>query len=195
MLESIPMPCTDWAQRLAARHQDDLSPADHAALKQHLVCCQACAKVHAAYHAMEVSICSFPGIRPLPGLSYQLSQPMRKVAARKAGPSLRLLVTMGLATLCALFSRISWSKFYQNLQTWILIALTRFPRKIMYVSTDSHYLYAMRSDSGYFLWRQKRFMRYELVSSLPIRCGGMLYAGSGVALASALDFCEYAVRA
>lgn len=195
MIESIPTPCTDWAQRLAARHQDDLSPADHAALKQHLACCQACAKVYAAYHAMEACICSLPGIKPLPGLSFQLPQPVRKVAAAKAGPSLQLLVTMGWAMLCSLFSRISWSGFYQNLQTWILIALTRFPRKIMYISTDSHYLYAMRSDSGFFLWRQERFTRYEMLSSLPIRCGGMLYAGSGVALASALDFCEYAVRA
>src|SRR5258708_24615918 len=133
MLESIPMPCTDWAQRLAARHQDDLSPADHAALKQHLVSCQACATVYAAYHAMEVGICSLPGIRPLPGLSYQPPQPVRKVAAHKAGPSLRLLVTMGLATLCALFSRIILSKFYQNLQTCILIALTPFPRNIINV--------------------------------------------------------------
>src|SRR5260370_14290485 len=148
MIESILTPCTDGAQRLAASQRDALCPADHAALKQHLVSCQACAKVHAAYHAMEVSICSFPGIKPLPGLSYQLSQPMRKVAARKAGPSLQLLVTMGLATLCSLFSRISWSRFYQNLQTWILIALTPFPRKIMYVSTHSHYLYALRSASG-----------------------------------------------
>src|SRR5260370_39612992 len=111
MIESILTPCTDWEQRLAARHRDDLSPADHAALKQHLVSCQACATVHAAYHAMEVGICSLPGIRPLPGLSYQPSPTMRKVAARKAGPSLQLLVTMGLATLCTLFSRISWRSF------------------------------------------------------------------------------------
>src|SRR5260370_35983696 len=97
---------------------------------------------------MEVGICSLPGIRPLPGLSYQPSQPVRKVAAPKAGPSLQLLGTMGLATLCSLFSRISWSRFYQNLQTWILIALPRFPRRVMYLSTDSHYLYPMRSDSG-----------------------------------------------
>src|SRR5258708_22046127 len=107
MLESIPMPCTDWAQRLAARHQDDLSPADHAALKQHLVSCQACATVHAAYHAMEVGICSLPRITPLPGLSYQPSPTMRKVAARKAWPSMQLLVTMRLATLCTFFSIIS----------------------------------------------------------------------------------------
>jgi hypothetical protein len=195
MIESIPTPCTDWAHRLAARHQDDLSPADHTALKHHLASCQACAKVHAAYHAMEVGICSLPAIKPLPILSYQPPQPVRKAVVAKVGLPLQLLVTMGLAALCSLFSRISWSRFFQKLQTWILIALTRFPRKIMYVNTDSHYLYAMRSDSGFFLWRQKRFMRDELASSPLIRCGGMLYAGSGVALASALDFCEYAVRA
>jgi len=195
MIGSIPTPCTDWAHRLAARHQDDLSPADHTALKHHLASCQACAKVHAAYHAMEVGICSLPAIKPLPILSYQPPQPVRKAVVAKVGLPLRLLVTMGLATLCSLFSRISWSRFFQKLQTWILIALTHFPRKIMYVNTDSHYSYAVRSDSGFFLWRQKRFMRDELASSPLIRCGGMLYAGSGVALASALDFCEYAVRA
>jgi len=90
---------------------------------------------------------------------------------------------------------MSWSRVYQNLQTWILIALTRFPGKIMYVHTSSHFSYAVRSDSGYFLWQQKRYTRHELVSSLPIRYGAMFYAGSGIALASALDFCEYAVRA
>jgi hypothetical protein len=195
MIESIPTPCTDWAHRLAARHQDDLSPADHTALKHHLASCQACAKVHAAYHAMEVGICSLPVIKPLPILSYQPPQPVRKAVVAKVGLPLQLLVTMGLATLCSLFSRISWSRFFQKLQTWILIALTRFPRKIIYVNTSSHYSYAVRSDSGFFLWRQKRFMRDELASSPLIRCGGMLYAGSGVALASALDFCEYAVRA
>ncbi len=195
MIESIPTPCTDWAHRLAARHQDDLSPADHTALKHHLASCQACAKVHAAYHAMEVGICSLPVIKPLPILSYQPSQPVRKAVVAKVGLPLQLLVTMGLAPLCSLFSRISWSRFFQKLQTWILIALTRFPRKIIYVNTSSHYSYAVRSDSGFFLWRQKRFMRDELASSPLIRCGGMLYAGSGVALASALDFCEYAVRA
>lgn len=189
------MPCTDWAQRLGARHQDDLSPAEHTALKQHLTSCQACAKVYAAYHTMEVGIRNLPVIKPLPGLSYQPSQPARKVATPKAGPALQLLVMMGLATLYSLFSRMSWSRFYQELQTGILIALTRFPRKIMYVNTGSHYSYAVRSDSGYFLWQQKRYTRHELVSSLPIRCGGMSYAGSGVALLSALDFCEYAVRA
>lgn len=189
------MPCTDWAQRLGARHQDDLSPADHTALKQHLASCQACAKVYAAYHAMEVGIRSLPAIKPLAGLSYQPPQPARKVAAAKAGPALQLLVMTGLATLYSLFSRMSWSRFYQELQTWILIALTRFPRKIMYVNAGSQYLYAMRSDSGYFLWQQKRYTRHELVSSLQIRWSGMPYAGSGIALANALDFCEYAVRA
>jgi len=207
MTESIPMPCTDWVQKLAARHCDDLSPSDRNALKEHLTSCQACARVSIAYNLMEAGIRSLPVIRPLPGLSYQQSHQQslqqslqrshvkRVTAAPKLRSSLQLPIAISLAALSSLFIRISWSRFYQALHTLALIVLAHFQNKIVYVSSDSHYLYAMRSGSGFFLWTQKRYFRRELFSSLPIGRYGIYSYGSGVAYAMALDFCRYTARA
>lgn len=70
----------------------------------------------------------------------------------------------------------------------------KFPSRIAYASTDNRFLYVMRSDSGYFLWKHKKSRRSELVSNSPMRGGGMLFTGSGIAFAAALDFCKHAVR-
>ena len=53
-------PCREWADRLAARHPDDLSPTDAAALKQHLQTCAACASVYRSYALMESAIRALP---------------------------------------------------------------------------------------------------------------------------------------
>ncbi len=195
MIESIPMPCIDWVQKLAARHCDDLSPSDRHALKEHLASCQACARVHAAYNLMEAGIRGLPVIKPLPALSYQRPQVKRVTAAPKLRPSLHLPITIGLAALSSLFISISWSRFYQTLHTWALIFLAHFQNKIAYVNSDSHYLHAVRSASGFFLWTQKRYYRRELVSSLPPGRYGIYSYGSGVAYAMMLDFCRYTARA
>jgi hypothetical protein len=76
----------------------------------------------------------------------------------------------------------------------MLDALGKFPRRIAYVCAGNRMLYALRTDSGHFLWKLKRYKRGELITSLPMRWGGMFFIGSGVALVAALDFCEQAVK-
>jgi predicted anti-sigma-YlaC factor YlaD len=63
------MPCTAWAERLAARHPEDISPTDRIALNDHIATCEACAAVYAAYGAMEINVRALP-TTSLPGLPY-----------------------------------------------------------------------------------------------------------------------------
>ena len=188
------LPCTDWVQKLSARHQDDLSPSDRRALHEHLALCGACNEVYSAYRTLEASIRRLTTIQPIPEFSYEPLQPIRKPSAATSILSLPSLLPI-LTTLSSLYSRISWSLLFQTIQTWILVILSKFPIKITYASSSNRFLYVMRSDSGYFLWKHKRYRRNELLSNMPIRGSGMLFTGSGTALAAALDFCKYAVRA
>lgn len=64
-------PCREWADKLAARHPDDLSPADAAALKQHLQTCDACASVYRSYALMESAIRALPIGEPVAELPQQ----------------------------------------------------------------------------------------------------------------------------
>ena len=75
-----PTPCSDWVQKLSARHSDDLTPADRIALKEHLVMCKTCSEVHIAYQTMEVSIRRMLISKPKPMLTYQHTQIERKPA-------------------------------------------------------------------------------------------------------------------
>ena len=111
------------------------------------------------------------------------------------GKSVSSLLSLLLTTFSAMYVKIIWSPLFQALHTWTLVILSKFPRRIAIGSSGNRFLYVMRSDSGYFLWRHKRYRRSELVSSMPIRGSGMLFTGSGTALAAALDFCKYAVQA
>jgi hypothetical protein len=189
-------PCTDWAQKLAARCQDDLSPIDRRALPDHLALCGACNQVYAAYQTLEAGIRSIPMKRPIPEFSYEPFQPLRKSSADISTLTVQqTLPLLFLTTLSSLSVRISWSPLFQAVHTWILLALSRFPSRVAYASSNNRFLYVMRSDSGYFLWKHKRFRRSELFASSPLRGSGMLFTGSGTALAAALDFCKYAVQA
>jgi Putative zinc-finger len=189
------LPCTDWAQKLAARRQDDLSPVDRRALREHLALCGACNQVYAAYQTLEAGIRSVTMKRPIPEFSYEPFQPLRKPSADTSTLTVQTLLLLFLTTLSSFYVKISWSPLFQAVHAWILLALSRFPRRVAYASTDNRFLYVMRSDSGYFLWKHKRFRRSELFSNFPIRGSGMLFTGSGTALAAALDFCKYAVQA
>lgn len=189
------LPCTDWAQKLAARRPDDLSLSDRRALHDHLALCGACNEVYAAYQALEASICSVTMKRPTPEFSYEPFQSLRKPSANAATLSLQNLLLLLLTTLSSFYVKISWSPLFHTLHTWMLLTISRIPRRVAYASSDNRFLYAMRTDSGYFLWKHKRFRRSELVSNSPIRSSGMLFTGSGTALAAALDFCKYAVQA
>ena len=189
-----PTPCSNWVQKLSARHPDDLSPSDRFALNEHLALCRACTEVHTAYKTMEVDIRSLPMSKPVPVFSYQPSQQERKVAFRSA-LSLTDIISYVLFVFYSIFIKISWSSFYQKLHTWVLIALAHFPRQVAYVSSNSHYSYAIRFDSGFILWQQKRYNGHNLISTAPIRWNGISYTGAGTAYVSALDFCRYAVQA
>lgn len=63
------MPCTQWAEKLAARHPEDISPTDRIALNDHIASCEACSAVYAAYGAMEINVRALP-TTSLPGLPY-----------------------------------------------------------------------------------------------------------------------------
>jgi hypothetical protein len=189
------LPCTDWAQKLAARCPDDLSLSDRRALHDHLALCGACNEVHAAYQALEASICSVTLKRPIPEFSYEPFPPLRKPSTNAPTLSLQTLPLLLLSTLSSFYVKISWSPLFQAIHAWMLLTLSRIPRRVAYGSSGNRFLYVMRTDSGYFLWKHKRFRRSELVSNSPIRASGMLFTGSGTALAAALDFCKYAVQA
>ena len=161
---SMHRPCTDWIQKLAARHPEDLSPSDHRALHEHLALCEACHSVYATYRALDAKIISSTMKRPIPEFSYEPSQPLKKPSAHPSTLSLHTLPLLFLAIFSSFSLKISWSPFFQAIHAWILLALGRFPSRIICASAGNRFLYVMRSDSGYFLWKHKRYRRNELVS-------------------------------
>lgn len=74
MKTSMPGPCAEWAELLAAVFPADLAPADRAALGAHLATCPACAAVKADYQRMDARIRALPAPRPLDGLPPRLLQ-------------------------------------------------------------------------------------------------------------------------
>jgi len=150
------------------------------------------------YRTLETALCGMTTTRPhphIPEFTYEPLQAARKPFLLRSALSLQSFPLLVLTILSFLHLRLSLSPLCQELRTWMLVILSRFPRKVAYASSDNRFLYVMRTDSGYFLWRHKRYKRHEFVSNSSIRCSGMLFIGSGIALAAALDFCEYAVQA
>jgi hypothetical protein len=193
MIQSNLMPCTDWVQKLSARHPDDLSLSDRIALNEHLALCQACSETHAAYKTMEAAIRSLPMSKPMPVFSYQHSR-LERIGVFRSALSLPDIISFVVSVFSSLFITISWSSFYQKLHSWFVTTSSFLSHKIAYVSASSHYTYAMRSDSGFILWQQKRYQKHNLGLSVPIRLGGMSFIGGGIAYASALDFCRYTAQ-
>jgi hypothetical protein len=74
MKPSQPLPCREWAERLAAAHPDDLAPAERAALEAHVASCQACLGARANYHLMDTLIRGLPAPAPLPAIPPRLAQ-------------------------------------------------------------------------------------------------------------------------
>ncbi len=62
--QSLPVPCTAWANRLAALHPNDLTPDEQTAVKNHIASCPACAAVYAAYQEVDARILSLPAVQP-----------------------------------------------------------------------------------------------------------------------------------
>jgi hypothetical protein len=194
MIQSNLMPCTDWVQKLAARHPDDLLASDRIALNEHLALCPACSEVHTAYKKMEAAIHSLPLSKPMPVFSYQHSRLERNGVFRSA-LSLSDIISFVVSVFSSLFITTNMSNIYQILRTWFVTTSSFLSHKIAYVSSNSHYTYAMRSDSGFILWQQKRYQKHNLGLSVPVRLGGMSYIGGGIAYVSALDFCRYTAQA
>src|SRR5260370_5912142 len=65
-------PCMAWAEKLALR-QEDLAPADRAALAAHIQTCPACAAAQADYHFLDSRLRALPlpALKPLPRLSFE----------------------------------------------------------------------------------------------------------------------------
>ncbi len=189
------MPCTDWVEKLTARHPDDLSPADSQALHAHLALCRACNEVYTAYRSLEGGLRRLSRVQSIPVFSYQPLPSRRKRSLSQALLSPHTLFSMIFTLLSSLYLSISWSVPYQKIHTWLLVLFASVPCRIRYLNSDSHFLYAMRSDSGYCLWRQKRYQRHEFVSNSLVYRNALSPIGSGVALAAALTFCRYAVQA
>jgi hypothetical protein len=162
-----PTPCSDWVQKLSARHLDDLSLSDRNALNEHLALCQACCEVHAAYKTLEAVIRNLPMSKPVPALSYQHSRQERSAL------SLTDIISYVLFVFYSIFIKISWSSFYQKLHTWVLIVITYSPRRVTYVNSNNYQTLAIRSDSGFFLWQHESFQNHSVISTLPIHWSKM----------------------
>jgi hypothetical protein len=163
-----PTPCSDWVLKLSARHPDDLSSYDHIALAEHLEICQACSEVYAAYQTMEVGIRSLLANKTDSIITYQHMQPDRKPAL-ESGHTLTGLITLLFSAFSSVLITISWSSFCHKLHTWILICIAHYPRKVTYVHSNHYHTFAIRSDSGLFLWQQKRFQKHNLLHTIPVR--------------------------
>src|SRR6266702_445415 len=73
-----------WAELLAVSHpEEDLSPSEYTALKEHLACCPECAAIREQYLLMTARIRALPGVKPLPNLTPQLSQSDDDMAAHE----------------------------------------------------------------------------------------------------------------
>jgi len=189
-----PTPCSDWVQKLSARHSDDLSPSERIALKEHLAMCKACCEVHIAYQTMDAGIRSLLVCNSVPFLSQQrpqLANEMKPVSDFFGLDILSFLFSM----FTSFFIGISLTSIYLKLHYWFSIIPSLFSHKIDYVKSSSHNLYAIRSDSGFILWEQMRYQKHNLLYIVPVRMIGMNYIGGGTAYLSALDFCRYTARA
>ena len=160
---------------------------------KNLALCQACCEVHAAYKTMDIAIRSLPLCKPVPAFSYQHSDLERKEAFR-SGLSLTDFISFVLSMFSSLLITINLSNIYQKIHISFVTTPSLFSNKIAYVSANSLYTYAMRSDSGFILWQQKRYQKSNSGLSVPVRLGGMGSIGGGIAYASALDFCRYTAQ-
>ena len=73
MKEFFPLPCSPWAEKLAATHPDDLTSTERQQLQAHLASCASCSAIRAEYEIMGRAISQLPTIDPVPELSPALS--------------------------------------------------------------------------------------------------------------------------
>jgi D-sedoheptulose 7-phosphate isomerase len=75
-------PCTEWAEKIAAGHLEDLSAFDRAALETHLKSCAACAKALIDYEAIASRVRAVAREEPLPPLPSGLLRLRDEIAER-----------------------------------------------------------------------------------------------------------------
>ena len=70
--------CKDWAEKLAARHREDLTIQEQLELQKHLHECPSCSALYQAYQSLEDAIRAVPVPEPLPSLLPTLRQMREK---------------------------------------------------------------------------------------------------------------------
>jgi hypothetical protein len=156
--------------------------------------CKACCEIYIAYQTMDAGIRSLLVCNPVTFLSQPCSQ---LVSKKRPGTDFFLLDILSfLATMFAsFFMHIRLSHIYLKLHYWLLIIPSLCSHKIAYVTSNSHYLFAIRSESGFILWQQKSYQKHNLLYPVSLRMIGMNSISGGTAYLSALDFCRYTARA
>lgn len=187
-------PCSDWAQKLAARHVDDLTPSERIALKEHLGMCGVCNEAYMAYQTMENNLRSL--------LSYDIAPQISLPSSQEGNSSIQSseLILPDILTLLAtlfvtLYSGLCLSKISLKFQSWFILIPALFFHKITYATSSSHYFYAIRSESGYMIWEQNRYQAHDTRCTVPMRMIGINCFSWGTALLSTMDFCKYTARA
>lgn len=182
------MPCPTWAEKLAARHHNDLSLSDRVALQEHLTSCAVCATIHSTYHTLEFCVRSLPAVEPLSGLSFQLSRlekspaphtwlqslpeakfvsPLRRPTPYKTNLP-QYAVTIGMAMWSVVGRSIQGLKLSERVHA----ALAYFSQRTIYASSGSNSLYALQGKNGPSLWTYKKS---DVFFSAPAVEGGQAY--------------------
>ena len=172
---------------------DDLTPGEHIALKEHLAMCRACSEVYVDYQTLDCGIRSLLACEGASFISHPSPQRVRKA------PNIEIILadipSLLSALLTSLFASIVLSNVYLKLHYWLLLMTSFFSQKIAYVKTSSHHLYAIRSESGFMVWKQESYQKHNLLYTVPVRMVGINCFSWGTAYLSAADFCRYTARA
>src|SRR5438067_517818 len=77
-------PCADWIEMLAINHpEEDLSPSEQAALKEHLANCSECAAIRERYIRMTAHLRALSTVESVPSKASQLLELREKIAVRR----------------------------------------------------------------------------------------------------------------
>jgi Putative zinc-finger len=144
----------------------DLTHSERIALKEHLAMCSACYEVHMDYQTLEASIRSLLVCEEAAFISQPRSQRVRR--SPRSEIILPDILSLSLSMFASLIVSIYLSNIYLKLHYWLLLIPSLFSRKIAYVTSSNHYLYAIRSESGFMVWQQKRFQKQNTLNTVPV---------------------------
>ncbi|MGB8347527.1 MAG: PQQ-binding-like beta-propeller repeat protein [Ktedonobacteraceae bacterium] len=94
------IPCAEWAEKLAALHPDDLTPAEQDELRSHLAVCSDCAQVYRDYHYLASMVCDLAASEATPDLLPELPElpNVQEEAAMRDIPVFQPGITSSLPT-------------------------------------------------------------------------------------------------